>query len=332
MRKRIKMIATGGTIASEATESGLTPKLSAASLLECVPELENICEIEVTQPFEEDSTNIALKEWKILTGIIEESYADFDGFVISHGTDTMAYTAAALSYMIQKSRKPIVLTGSQLPIRAPETDAIRNIKDAFLCASEEQASGVCVVFDGKVIDGRSAKKIKTKSFDAFASINRPELGQIKNGQVFWTGKEKETKQIKQVKRIKQTKQADDRPVFFYNMEPDVCVLKLTPGFPERIFSQVLGETKGVILEGFGTGGIPAYLRKSFYHNMQVRAEKGWLTMMETQVLLEGTDMDRYEVGKEVRNKTGILECKEKTVEEAVAEMMWLLGKHEKREI
>lgn len=312
MRKRIKMIATGGTIASEATEKGLEPKLSAAALLECVPDLEKIAAIEVVQPFGEDSTNITWKEWKILTGIIEESYTDFDGFVISHGTDTMAYTAAALSYMIQNNKKPIVLTGSQLPIQVPGTDAVRNIKNAFLCAADERAEGVCIVFDGKVIDGRRAKKIKTKSFDAFASINHPELGQIKNGQIFWNETERN--------------QTDDRPVFFYNMEPDVCVLKLTPGFPERIFTQVLEQTPGVILEGFGTGGIPVYLRDTFYRCMQERKKKGWLTMMATQVLLEGTDMDRYEVGKEAREKTGILECKEKTIEEAVAEMMWLLGK------
>lgn len=314
MRKRIKMIATGGTIASEATERGLKPRLSAAALLKCVPELEEIGEIEVVQPFGEDSTNIAWREWKILTRIIEEAYADFDGFVISHGTDTMAYTAAALSYMVQNNKKAIVLTGSQLPIQVPGTDAVRNIKDAFLCAADDRSEGVSVVFHGKVIDGRGAKKVKTKSFDAFASINRTELGRIKNGQVFWD------------KNKKERRQTDDRPVFFYNMEPDVCVLKLTPGFPERIFFQVLEQTPGVILEGFGTGGIPLYLRGTFYRCMQERKKKGWLTMMATQVLWEGTDMDRYEVGKEVREKTGILECKEKTIEEAVAEMMWLLGK------
>lgn len=317
--KRIKMIATGGTIASKPTEKGLEPKLSADDLLQFVPELKKRCEIEVIQPFSEDSTNIGLKEWKALTEIIEEAYADFDGFVISHGTDTMAYTASALSYMIQKNKKPIVLTGAQLPVHMPGTDAIQNMRDAFLYAADAQAEGVCIVFNGKVIGGRWAKKVRSKSFDAFASINHPVLARIEEGCVL------RNEEWQKVVGLEEEKQGD-RPVFFYNMEPDVCVLKLIPGLPKQIFVWVLEHTKGVILEGFGTGGIPECLKTEFYRCMQERTKKGWITMMETQVLLEGTDMDRYEVGREARKKTGIIECGEKTVEEAVAEMMWLLGK------
>ena len=135
MKKKILMIATGGTIASKETEEGLAPALSSRELLDCVPEVGEVCEVHAVQPFNLDSTNVYSVHWLAIARIIEESYAAYDGFVVTHGTDTMAYTAAALSYLIQGADKPIVLTGSQRSAYSRDTDARANLSDAFLFAA-----------------------------------------------------------------------------------------------------------------------------------------------------------------------------------------------------
>lgn len=129
--KKIMLIATGGTIASGYTEEGLAPRFKAEELLEYVEEYREFCSVEVLQPFNLDSTNVCGKHWLELAAIIREHYEDFDGFVICHGTDTMAFTAAALSYLVQNSSRPIVVTGSQKPINLPVTDARTNLLDSL---------------------------------------------------------------------------------------------------------------------------------------------------------------------------------------------------------
>ena len=125
------MIATGGTIASTNTEAGLAPALTSKELLSCVPEIAEVCKADTVQPFNVDSTNIYYVHWLEIARIIEENYEKYDGFVVTHGTDTMAYTAAALSYLVQNSPKPIVLTGSQKSAYLRDTDARKNLADAF---------------------------------------------------------------------------------------------------------------------------------------------------------------------------------------------------------
>ena len=128
--KKILLIATGGTIACRRTQSGLAPGLSTEELLAQVPDVKSLCEVQAVQPMNLDSTNISPGDWLLLAGVIEKNYESFDGFVICHGTDTLAYTAAALSYLIQNTRKPIVLTGAQRPIDREDTDARQNIYDS----------------------------------------------------------------------------------------------------------------------------------------------------------------------------------------------------------
>lgn len=130
--KKILMIGTGGTIASKQTEYGLAPGLSPEDILTYISAVAKICEVESIQVCNLDSTNVTPDHWKLLVKTIEENYNEYDGFVICHGTDTLAYTAAALSYMIQNSRKPIVVTGAQKPIEMDVTDAKTNLLDSFI--------------------------------------------------------------------------------------------------------------------------------------------------------------------------------------------------------
>ena len=140
--KKILVIGTGGTIASAPTENGLAPALSADALLKAIPFAASICEVECIQAFSLDSTNVRPGHWLILAGIIKENYETYDGFVITHGTDTLAYTAAGLSYLIENSGKPIVLTGAQKPMGEDITDAKQNLIDALIYASDDESRNI----------------------------------------------------------------------------------------------------------------------------------------------------------------------------------------------
>ena len=156
--KKILLIATGGTIASKSGDMGLKPDMGGANMLDYVPQIRACCRVDTVQPYNIDSTNITPEHWVRLASLIKEEYENYDGFVICHGTDTMAYTAAALSYMVQHSPKPIVLTGSQKPIDKEDTDARINLRDSFLYALSDDSADVVIVFQGKVIAGTRAKK------------------------------------------------------------------------------------------------------------------------------------------------------------------------------
>ena len=178
--KKILLIGTGGTIASDVTDSGLAPELTTEQLLSHIPGISDICGVDCLQLLNLDSTNMTPAHWLEIAACIRDHYGCYDGFVITHGTDTMAYTAAALSYLIQGSPKPIVLTGAQRPIGFDSTDSKTNLADAFRCAAED-LPGVSIVFNSRVILGTRAKKTRSKSFQAFSSINHPELGVLRDG-------------------------------------------------------------------------------------------------------------------------------------------------------
>ena len=171
--KKILMLGTGGTIASEMTPEGLTPELTPQQLLRSVPAIRTLCHVDCVNLFSLDSTNITPAHWRQIASAIRDRYDLYDGFVISHGTDTMAYTAAALSYLVQGAGKPIMLTGAQKPINYDSTDSKLNLMDAFVCASSGKLAGVNIVFSGRVILGTHARKTCSKSFAAFPASTTP---------------------------------------------------------------------------------------------------------------------------------------------------------------
>ena len=178
--KKILLIGTGGTIASDVTEDGLAPELTSEQLLTHLPAISSICDVECIQLLNLDSTNMRPEHWLDMVRCIRENYDRYDGFVIPHGTDTMGYTAAALSYMIRKSPKPVVLTGSQKSIYNRDTDARNNLWRAVAYACHPDAWGVQIVFDNQVILGTRARKTRTKSFNAFSSIDYPETAMFRD--------------------------------------------------------------------------------------------------------------------------------------------------------
>ncbi len=306
--KKILFIATGGTIACEETAAGLAPEASAAQLIAVLPQLKELCDISAMQLFNLDSTNMSPREWTELAVEVQRNYSDYDGFVIAHGTDTLAYAAAALSCLIQSSAKPIVLTGSQLPMGADGSDAPRNLYDAFLTACSELC-GIAVVFNGRIIDGRCAKKLHTRNFNAFRSIGREDIGSVKDGRV----------------TLLEEQDADVAPIFFNRMDSAVSVVKLIPGLDPMILDFAAQRGRAVIIEGFGTGGFPDYGNKEFEQKIAELALSGVIIIMTTQVLEGGCDMSLYEVGREVQKKYRIIEAKHMTTELAAMKAMWALA-------
>lgn len=307
--KKILLIATGGTIACTPTESGLAPGLCSRELLETVPELSHVCEIDTLQLFHLDSTNMCHVQWLEIARTIREKYAAYDGFLITHGTDTMAYGAAVLSYLIQHSPKPVVLTGAQRSISQRDTDARENLLNAAIYAADEGAQGVRIVFDGKVIEGTRATKIRTKSYSAFSSMDYPEVAVVRGGKV--------------LHYIKEPK--PQAPTFFDTLDPRVFVLKLTPGIQPGIFDYLADNYQAVIIESFGVGGIPVYDSEAFSDKIAMLTERGVKVIIKTQVAHEGSDMEIYRVGFTIKQKFNLMEAYDMTTEAAFAKTMWALA-------
>lgn len=306
--KRILMIGTGGTIASELGENGLVPELSSRQLLRYVPDISRICQVDCIQPIHLDSTNMTPDHWVTIACAIRDRYDDYDGFVISHGTDTMAYTAAALSYLVQDSPKPVVLTGAQKPIGFETTDSKQNLRDAFAVAASDMA-GVMLVFNGKIILGTRARKTRSKSFEAFSSINYPLLGLVQDGRV--------------ITYIRP--ESRPRPRFYDRVEPGVALLKLVPGLDSGVAAYLLDHNRALIIESFGVGGLPTYGQDSYFRVVRAGLEAGKLVVMTTQVENEGSDLSVYHVGTAIKRTLPVIEAYDMTTEAVTAKLMWILG-------
>ena len=309
--KKILFIATGGTIASKKSENGLKPQISPEELLSYIPSLQEICHVDTIQLLNLDSSNMEPRHWIMMEECIKEHYAEYDGFVIAHGTDTMAYTAAGLSYMIQNSTKPIVITGSQKPINMDITDAKTNLLDSFTYASDDKSQGVVIVFDGKVIAGTRAKKVRSKSYNAFSSIDFPSLAVIQDRQI-----------MRYIPMIPY-----EEEVRFYNqMNENIFLLKLIPGISTQMLTYIFSHYDAIIVESFGVGGIPLSIQKTFYDLCSQYPEK--TIIMATQVAHEGSDMTVYEVGNEMKTMCSFLESYDMTLESVIAKTMWMLANRE----
>lgn len=309
--KHILMLATGGTIASRETGQGLAPAITSREILGYVPAIGELCRVETIQLMNLDSSNLGPSHWLRMARAIEEHYDQYDGFVVTHGTDTMAYTAAALSYLIQFSPKPIVLTGSQKSICLENTDARMNLYNAFLYAASEGSRGVSLVFDGKVILGTRARKERTKSFNAFSSVDYPEIGVIRDGRLI---------------RYLPALDAKESPDFYHTLEDRVLLLTLIPGMGTGALAALEDSYHAVILQSFGVGGLPGGGSGPFAQAVERWLQAGKTIVMLTQVPYEGSDMAVYQVGYQVKEKYRLLEGYNMTLEAAVTKLMWVLGR------
>ena len=316
MRPKITLLATGGTIASMRSSNGLIPAMHGEEILRLSPRLSEVADITAHDVFTLDSSNIQPEEWQILAKAVRKAAQEADGVVITHGTDTMAYTASALSFMLQGLNKPVVLTGSQLPLQYPFSDAPINLEEAFSVASHA-APGVYISFHHKVIYGTRAVKMRTLSYDAFDSINAPPVGFFDADGLHMS---------------------PQRPISppslplatMADIDPRVFLLKLMPGTDPEIFDHLIDAGyQGLVMEAFGLGGLH-YIRRNLVDSLQRLSKEGILTLVTTQCVYEKADFSIYEVGHDVLDSRNIHGAHDMTTEAAVTKLMWVLGDRARR--
>ncbi len=308
--RRVLVLFCGGTLVMQEDERGslVTPSLNRAieNLLGMETRLGELADIDVAHIDNIDSSNIRPEHWDRVAAVIGERYSDYDGFVITHGTDTMAYTASALSFVLGGLGKPVVLTGSQIPGSRIETDARRNFVNAVRVATMD-VSGVLVVFDKKIILGARATKVSESRLDAFESVNGKLVGEIRLD-IRLGGRH--------------PKRSDGALELAPGFREEVAIVTLAPGMPLHILTDLVrGGIGGLVLRGFGTGNV-AYE----HHEAVALAVEGNIPVVVTTQCLQGaTAMQRYDLGRRLLD-LGAIQGYDMGTECIVAKLMWALAR------
>lgn len=312
--KKILLINTGGTFSSRPGEHGLSPELASSDICSLLGDIDPTLLIEAEDYCSLDSSNITPDDWRRLALRIGEKAGDFDGVVLIHGTDTMAYTSSMLSFMLRNIPIPVVVTGSQMPLGVPMSDAADNLR----CALQMAASGyygVFVAFDRKIMLGCRTSKVRTVSFNAFESINYPCIGEINAFGLHLRPKQPPAELPFRV----QAKYSDR-----------IAVLKLFPGMNPDIFRYLQERGyEGIYIEGFGLGGVP-FLKSDFTAEIRRASQSGLPILVGSQCRYEGSNLNVYETGQRILECGGI-PVHDMTYEAVVTKLMWCLGQTKERE-
>ena len=323
-RSSLLLIYTGGTIGmkEDPTDQALKP-FDFSQILAEVPELRKFAYKIDSYTFSPliDSSDVEPKLWIALVDLIESKYDEYDGFVILHGTDTMAYSASALSFMIENLTKPVIFTGSQLPIGMPRTDGKENLISAVEIAAAKDENGhalvpeVCICFDNMLMRGNRTTKVHSDNFRAFRSENCQPLAEagisIKYNQ----------------STIRKPENWNSKPIFHTQLDTRVSILKLHPGITEQVVEHILcgTESRAVIIETYGAGNAPS--KDWFIALIRRAAENGKIILNVTQCLAGSVNMDIYATGKCLKN-SGVCNGYDCTTEGALAKLFYLMGASE----
>ena len=310
--KNILILNTGGTFSSEASGHGLAPSITGDEIVKKLGIVDEDINISVEDFCSLDSANIMPDDWVSIACKIAGSIADYNGFIVIHGTDTLAYTSSMLSFMLQNIQVPVVVTGSQMPLNSPMSDALMNLQCAVWMAVSG-VPGVFVAFDRKIMLGCRTSKVRTLSFNAFESINCPYIGEVNayGLQLYTDRKAKMT-------RINLQTDYSDR----------IAVLKVFPGMDLDIFSFLQDHGyEGVYIEGFGLGGLP-FLRNDITAEIRKASDNGLPILVGSQCRYEGSDLSVYETGQRILDCGGI-PVYDMTQEAVVTKLMWVLGQTKK---
>ncbi len=359
MKQKILILSTGGTIACSESAQGLVPTVAAKDILALLPSaMDGDFQLTFLELFQMDSSSIGPSHWLSIAEVIDRRYGEFDGFVITHGTDTMAYTASALSFLLAGRKKPVVLTGSQLPASAPGSDAADNLKTAFL-AFYTPLSGVMIAFCGRLIRGCRASKLRTQSFCAFESINAAPLAdfskkatQTEGGyQPPESGCRSLTESFPSPKAFDAAldntaccstsspeaavfrtaaAQEDSDPRYPLRLDSHVALLKLTPGMPPAFLTAIAQSgLHGIVLELFGAGNFPSE-DEALMNALHGLAKRDIVFVTKSQCPFEPCDSQVYAAGQALSFLRPIC-AGDMTAEAALTKLMWALGQSRKPE-
>ncbi len=312
-KPRVLVIGTGGTMSARLVKGGWKyGEITGEELIKSTPRIKEHFQISATNLFRMDSSDIKPAQWTTLANAIYYSLGKYDGIVVAMGTDTLAFVAAAVSLMVQGAGIPIVFTGSRADPVALNTDATRNLRQAITVACETDIAETMVVFNGRIIRGTRAKMVNASEFDAFQSAGEPDLGKIRQC-VRITGSHR--------KRGKKWK-----PLLNTNLEEDVAILKVYPGFDgNRIRHLVDYGARGIVIEGFGIGNIPLADNRA-KEGLKYAREKN-VPVVVTTASLPGEDWQyiySLDIGKRLRG-LGVIVGYDMTTETAYVKLMWCLG-------
>ncbi|MGM9550396.1 MAG: asparaginase [Faecousia sp.] len=307
VKKKILLLTTGGTIASVPGGEGLEPRRAEVMERE-LEQLRTYYDICVRDVICLDSSNIRPEEWQLIARHIFEDRFGFDGVVVSHGTDTMAYTASAVTYMLPNIDVPVVFTGSQLPLTDMLSDGPDNLRTAFAMAASG-CPGVFLAFDRKVMLGCRAVKVRASGFSAFESVNARYAALVSNRGL--------------VADPRVLPRRSGEPRLLCDISKNVFLLKLTPGLNPAVFDMLAAMGyKGIVIEAFGLGGVNVLHRG--LRGIRRCVEDGVSVVVTTQCLYDSADLQVYQVGSKLL-ELGVIQGRDMTSEAAMTKLMWAIG-------